>query len=311
MTLNTAVLFLIFNRPDTTLQVFNAIKKAKPPRLYISSDGPRLDQNEDLVKIEQARQIATAVDWPCEVKILFNDRHLGCRHAVTKGINWFFSHEEQGIILEDDCLPSQSFFIFCETMLKEYKNTENIMSISGTNIAGVCNKEASYLFSNYAIIWGWATWRRAWLKCDHGLTTWVDAKKSRKLEFDLGFSYLQRCYWERVLDLTANEKIDSWGYRWIYSCFINRGLTVTPSSNLIRNIGFSESATHTKGWHPILSCLVEKEIAFPYTRPPSLLVNEEFDNFVSRHWFEGSWIAYFKSSLGRSKAYKFLKLLNM
>ena len=126
MPLQTAVLFLVFNRPDTTAQVFEVIRQARPPRLYIAADGARPNRADEPELIARVREIATAVDWPCEVRTLFREENLGCKHAVSGGITWFFEHEEQGIILEDDCLPSQSFFWFCEELLEKYKDDKRV-----------------------------------------------------------------------------------------------------------------------------------------------------------------------------------------
>ena len=105
--------FLIFNRPDTTQQVFDVSPKGRPTRLYIAADGPRLDRAGEKEKCEAARAIATDIDWDCRVETLFRDENLGCGTAVSEAITWFFNHEEEGIILEDDCLPEPSFFSIC------------------------------------------------------------------------------------------------------------------------------------------------------------------------------------------------------
>ncbi|SVD11842.1 uncharacterized protein METZ01_LOCUS364696, partial [marine metagenome] len=159
--LSTPVLFLIFNRPDTTKQVFSAIQKARPPRLYVAGDGPRPEQSNEDEICEIARSIATNVDWDCEVKTLFRDQNLGCQLAVSQAISWFFENEPEGIILEDDCLPSQSFFLFCQELLELFRNDENVGAICGFYSNELDYKpSASYFFSRYLRVWGWAGWRR-------------------------------------------------------------------------------------------------------------------------------------------------------
>lgn len=156
--LKTAVLFLVFNRPETTKTVFEAIRKAKPKRLYIAADGPRKHREGENEKVSSVRQIVTYVDWPCDVKTLFRDENLGCKSAVSGAITWFFNHEEEGIILEDDCLPHPDFFPFCESLLKRYANDERIWVITGNNFQnGIQRGEASYYFSRYNHVWGWAS----------------------------------------------------------------------------------------------------------------------------------------------------------
>jgi hypothetical protein len=119
--MHTAVLFLVFNRPDPTRRVFDAIRAARPARLYVAADGPRADRAGEAERCAEVRAMATAVDWPCEVLTLFRDANLGCKRGVAEGIDWFFAHEAEGIILEDDVLPHPSFFAYCATLLERYR----------------------------------------------------------------------------------------------------------------------------------------------------------------------------------------------
>lgn len=243
--LQTAVLFLVFNRPDTTAQVFEAIRKAKPPRLYVAADGPRVDRAGEAERVSKVREIATAVDWPCDVKTLFREENLGCKYAVSGGISWFFEHEEQGIILEDDCLPHPDFFTFCETLLDRYATDDRVWVITGDNFQnGVRRGEASYYFSRYNHVWGWASWRRAWHKADMDIRFWPEWKTSTAWR-EFWPDSLARKYWEKMFDLMHRAMIDSWDYPWMASVWYYGGLTATPNVNLVSNIGFGEDATHT------------------------------------------------------------------
>jgi len=241
--LTTPVLFLIFNRPDTTQKVFNAIRQAKPKQFFIAADGPRPDKEGEIEKCQKARQIATSVDWDCEVKTLFRDRNLGCKIAVSSAIDWFFENIEEGIILEDDCLPDQSFFQFSKIMLEKYRNDSRIMMISGTNY--LFNKvtiSESYFFSKYYAIWGWATWRRAWMKYDINMNNWPEFRDSKQLTRVFNDKKIIEYYinmFQRVYD----NKINCWGIQWVYSCIFNNGLSIVPGKNLISNIG--NTGTHT------------------------------------------------------------------
>lgn len=165
--LSTPVLLIIFKRPDTTRQVLQAIRQVKPRQLFVAADGPRPDHPDEAEKCHQTRAVIEEVDWKCEVQTLFQQRNLGCGPGPVTGpvtaITWFFHNVEQGIILEDDCLPDLSFFRFCEELLDRYRYTEQIMHISGNNfLYGRKRGSASYYFSKYTHVWGWATWRRAW-----------------------------------------------------------------------------------------------------------------------------------------------------
>lgn len=241
----TAVLFLVFNRPDTTKQVFEAIRKAKPARLYVSGDGARVGRAGEVERVEEVRKIATAVDWPCEVKTLFRDMNLGCKKAVSSGIDWFFVHEEQGIILEDDCLPHHDFFTFCDSLLNRYKADDRIWAITGNNFQhGRIRGDASYYFSRYSLIWGWASWRRAWIKRDMNIQFWPSWKMSDEWRGWLPDN-VERKYWEKIFDKIYLNEIDTWDYPWIASVWFGGGLTATPNVNLVSNIGFGVDATHT------------------------------------------------------------------
>ena len=175
----TAVLFLVFNRPDTTLKIFNAIRDLKPSRLYLASDGPRKNIDGEKEKVDIVRKIVTAVDWDCDVKTLFREKNLGCGVGVSEAITWFFQNEKEGIILEDDDLPHPDFFIFCESMLDRYRNNHEILTISGNNFQnGNIRGEASYYFSKYFHSWGWASWRRSWEIYSREILFWPQWKKS-------------------------------------------------------------------------------------------------------------------------------------
>ena len=244
--LQTAVLFLVFNRPNTTAQVFHSIRNAKPPRLYIASDGARADREGEAEKVAKVREIVAAVDWPCEVKTLFRGVNLGCKLAVSGAITWFFEHEEQGIILEDDCLPHPDFFTFCEAMLARYATDDRVWVITGDNFqSGLRRGDASYYFSYYNHVWGWASWRRAWQKADMDIRFWPEWKRSAAWRA-LWTDSVARKYWERVFDRMYRAEIDTWDYPWTASVWYHGGLTATPNVNLVSNIGFGPDSTHTK-----------------------------------------------------------------
>lgn len=231
--MNTPVLFLIFNRPNTTAKVFATIQQAKPPRLYIAADGPRVDRKEEADLCNKTRAfVLNAIDWECEVHTLFRETNLGCGLAVSEAITWFFSREEMGIILEDDCVPAPSFFDFCEILLYKYQYEERVMMISGLNVLGdVCEFKVDYFFTRMPHVWGWASWRRAWifysLKFD-GYDQKVFKRFSNKI--------LQK-YFFSITDSILKGKTDTWDVQWVYAILKYDGLCVSPTKNLIKNIG--------------------------------------------------------------------------
>jgi hypothetical protein len=277
--LKTPVLFLIFNRPDTTKQVFEAIRQAKTPRLYVAADGPREGKLGEVERVEEARTIATAVDWPCEVKTLFRDKNLGCKYAVSSAITWFFEQEEQGIILEDDCLPHLDFFSFCEILLDHYYSDKRISVITGNNFQnGIPRGDATYYFSKYAHCWGWATWRKTWNYYDGSISFWPQWKDSN--DFNNKFpDKAEKKYWKKIFNLSYKKKIDSWGYPFIACMMKQNSLTVVPNSNLISNIGFGDEATHTKDLKNKLSNLPTKKLEKIITHPKNIEVDIEADAY--------------------------------
>jgi hypothetical protein len=242
--MHTAILFLIFNRPDTSKRVFEIIRQVKPLRFYIAADGPR---NDEEIKIcEETRSIIEKIDWDCEIKTLFRRENLGCGKAVSSALTWFFDHEPEGIILEDDIIPHLDFFTYCEELLEKYRTTDQIYAISGHNhLYGETVNEDSYYFSSICHIWGWASWRRAWKAYDYSLET-INKKEFFTV---LRYYYDKSCYrnfWKQVFFQMKNHLIDTWDYQWGISVMYNKALCIIPNNNLTQNIGFGENATHTK-----------------------------------------------------------------
>lgn len=282
--LKTAVLFLIFNRPDTTKEVFEAIRRAKPPRLYVAADGPRDEKSGEGEKCERVRRIATKVDWDCEIKTLFREQNLGCKMAVSSAIDWFFDHVHEGIILEDDCLPSQSFFWFCQELLERYRDDKRVMTISGNNFYKGPNLSSySYYFSRYPLIWGWATWKEAWEAFDPNMSLWPKIRDQGNLKY--GFEHLKTGkYWEKIFQEVYDNKIDTWDYAWTFASWINNGLSILPNVNLVSNIGFGMDATHTTG-DPGSGSLISRDMTFPLRHMPHMMRDSKADRFIQANHF--------------------------
>jgi hypothetical protein len=274
--LQTAVLLLVFNRLDTTQQVFQAIRKAKPPRLYIAADGARINKDGEVEKVLSIRDyIIQNIDWKCKVETLFREKNLGCKYAVSGAITWFFEKEEQGIILEDDCLPSQSFFWFCEELLNRYKDDERIYLISGYNKQDKWpNGEDSYFFSNYGGIWGWACWSRAWKSYDIEMASIKEFIKRGHFINLLGNTQ-GKIRQKMIYDSILIAKLDSWAYQWAYARHKNNGLACVPVKSLIENIGFGRDATHTFGVNT--DNVYRHEISFPLVESKFIVPDRKYD----------------------------------
>jgi|UniRef100_A0A832AXC6 hypothetical protein len=241
--LKTAVLMLTFKRLSTTKEVFEQIKKTKPPRLYIASDGPRENIHEEAEKVNVVRDfVMSHIDWDCKVKTLFRDKNLGSMKAVSEAITWFFENEEKGIILEDDCVPSLSFFWFCEELLNKYKDNLDIWHIGGSNFQnGIKRGNGSYYFSALNHVWGWASWANRWKFYDVKLNSISDDSFINQYWSGNAFKYWSKIFWT-----IKNRGIDAWDYQWTFTMWFNKGLAILPNLNLITNIGFYDARSGVK-----------------------------------------------------------------
>ena len=295
--LETPVALIIFNRPDSTSRVFSAIAKAKPKKLLIISDGPRQSRAGEEKLVEECRRIALSVDWDCEVLTNFSDINLGCRDRVSTGLDWVFSQVGEAIILEDDCLPSESFFAFASQMLEKYRKDENVGSISGSNMPGYEYPiETSYLFSKFPMIWGWATWARVWKKYNVEVPSWPQVKRAGLLSSTLRTSK-GRDFWIRALDGVHKKKIDTWDYQLSLTQWINGYLSVIPSRNMISNIGFGSTATHTVNPKSVYSNSPRSEMIFPLTHPPAVKADSVHDLALEEEKFQTGALSGFALSV--------------
>lgn len=285
--MRSAVLFLIFNRPDTTRLVFEAIRAAKPPRLYIAADGPRANRPNERLRCAEVRRIATAVDWPCEVKTLFREENLGCKLGVSGGINWYFENEEEGIILEDDVLPLPGFFEYCDELLLRYRDDIRVGVISGCNlISQRFNTSHSYFFSRYNHVWGWASWRRAWLHYDVRMSDWPTWRDEKGLRSISDGSKLFESYWRETFDRAFLDQIDTWDYQWTFSCWKSGMLAVLPANNQTHNLGFGPDATHTTADTPdYVRASIPKPLIFPLHHPSEIMRNARADYLIGKFIF--------------------------
>jgi hypothetical protein len=239
------VALIIFNRPDLTARVFEAIRRAQPRQLFIIADGPRNEAERKLC--HEAREAAAKVDWKCDLRTDFSKENLGCGRRPASGIDWVFSQVEEAIILEDDCIPTHSFFHFCEQLLNHYRGDSRVMHISGNNYLPQSPRTpSSYYLSKYTFSCGWATWRRAWRHYDYSLKTWPQFKTDGSLA-QICPDPIEAKYWANKLDtIYQRKRDDAWDYQWNYAVWAQGGLSILPRMNLISNEGFREDATHTR-----------------------------------------------------------------
>lgn len=283
---NTPILFLIFNRPDTTQRVFNEIRKIQPKRLYVAADGPRKQVMHEFEACKETRGIIEQVDWDCDVYKLFREENIGLRKSVGGAITWFFKNEPYGIILEDDCLPDLSFFSFCEDLLVKYKDNEQIMHIGGNNFQPVSRGEGSYYYSKISHIWGWASWSRAWKYFDPEMEGFKEFLKSDKIKEIFDDNYSQK-RWLSMLKKSYKPSSKSWAYPWSFSIFNQNGICITPNKNLVTNIGFGIGGTHSLNKKDKFANLQLESIT-KVVHPLEVEVCKEADEYTNRNNFKRS-----------------------
>lgn len=273
--MKTPILFIIFNRPSTTAEAFAAIRERRPEKLYIAADGPRASKPDDKRLTTEARAVVSQIDWDCVVKRNYQDENLGCKMGVAGAISWFFDHEPEGIIIEDDLVPAQGFFPFCEKMLEKYRHDSRVMMITGTNHLSDPDAEAPYFFSEHFTIWGWASWARAWKHYDVTMAQWNEPQNRRFFHYRFQDSYIAD-HFISTFGL-IEDGMDTWDIQWVLACFLATGLCVTPTVNLVSNIGLvgthsvSETTSH---YLPVFALDLEKldKVA------PAVHVNPAYDN---------------------------------
>jgi len=291
---HSPIAFLVFNRPETTQKVFAEIAKARPHKLLVVADGPRRDRPGETDRCAEVRRIINGVDWDCEVLTNYAEENMGCAHRVSSGIDWVFENVDESIFLEDDCLPDPSFFRYCDEMLKRFRNDDRIMAISGDNFQfGSRPSNYSYYYSRYVHIWGWASWRRAWKFYDIRMARWPDVKKDGWL-LDLFENKRDARYWEDVFEQAYHGKTGTWDYQWLFACWLQSGLSVIPSVNLVSNIGFGAGATHTGSGGGKFAAMATQTMTFPMANPPAIIRDSIADDNTNRLFFRTSRLSPMK-----------------
>lgn len=287
--INTPILLIIFNRPEITKITFDLIRAQQPKLLFIAADGPRAN-SDDKEKCEACKSIVAKIDWDCEVKTLYNLKNSGCGAGPAQAITWFFEHVEEGIILEDDCCPNNSFFKFCEESLRSYRDQKEIMMICGTSYQERPLDNFTYYYSRYGHVWGWATWKDRWKKYSYRL----DGEDDETLRDVINRTFThwrERKMWFYNMKIIING-LDAWDYQWMYCIWKNNGLTVIPWKNMISNIGFGKDATHTLD--PASSQSKMKQFDFTeIIHPKKILLNKTADRLERYKILIGSDFKYF------------------
>jgi hypothetical protein len=302
--LKTPVVFIIFKRSDTTEKVFQAIRQAKPQKLLVIADGARLDIPGEAEKCTATRAIIDKIDWDCEVLKNYADFNMGCGKRVATGLDWVFENVEEAIILEDDCVPHHTFFPFCENLLERYRDDRRILSVSGQNLLfGRKRTQYSYYYSHYTFVWGWATWKRAWQHFDFDMKLWSEIKERNFLHDILGNSQAVKD-WSKILQKVYDGRIDTWDYRWMFSCWVQNGLHIHPNVNLVSNIGFGLESTHTSGKRSKYAEMPTEPVECPLAHPPFIISDKQADEWVQRNVYHFSFFKRIRSKVEKTLGIK-------
>ena len=279
--MKTPVAFLVFNRPDCTRQTFAAIRNARPERLLIVADGPRPERPGEAELCAEVRAIVTdGVDWPCQVETDWSQTNAGCRARISSGLGWVFSMVEEAIILEDDCVPHSTFFPFCEELLARYRDDPRVMMIAGANFDPRESQSSySYRFSRICHVWGWASWRRAWQFYDPDIRLWPEFRDNHRLD-DIFRDPAVISHWAANLEGVYNRSLDTWDYQLSLASFARNAVNVVANTNLVTNIGFAPSATHTTSLDDPRRNIPAEEMKRPMRHPPFVLANTASDERV-------------------------------
>lgn len=281
------VLLIVFNRPKETRAVFEAVRLARPKRLYVAADAPRKTKPGESIKCTETLSLFEQVDWPCEIVFKINEHNLGSHTSIPQAVDWFFDNEEEGIVLEDDCVPSVSFFRYCDELLERYRYDQRIMWINGSNVGYKRgDQEPQYLYSAYAISWGWASWRKAWAMFGPEYRqSPPSAQVAAALRHGLGNSSLMtRLHWKYTFEYAY--AIKNWDFRWLLVMWAHRGLACTPTVNLISNIGFGIDGTHGGRRNDSRGHVQTGEMARVIEGPQKMVSSAKFDNFLNRKLYQ-------------------------
>ena len=298
MNFDEPVLYMFFNRPDMVLKSFSILKAVKPKKLYLSCDGPRLEVEEEKKTVLSLRKwVISQVDWECSLQTRFLQHNEGCGLAVSHAISWMFEHESRGIILEDDCLPSPAFFDYCKVLLDRYNSDDKIMSIVGSNVfADKVNYSPAceYFYSNFPIMWGWATWKRAW-NCYSFEVTPQPVEFYREVGVG-GYCFAAR--FNDFLERISKGILDTWDFQWMMALWHCRGRAITPRWNLVQNIGFDDRATHTAspdGLSPF--SILAKYPQTSWAENGLRGFHQKYEKLIVRKWLTADCGSYIKRCL--------------
>jgi hypothetical protein len=284
--MNTPVALIIFKRPDTTARVLDALRGVRPRTLFVIADAAQPTRADDAEKCAAARALIERIDWDCRVFKNYAEANLGLKLRVESGLNWVFGQVGEAIILEDDCVPHPSFFPFCEELLARYRDEPRVMGISGNNFHfDQYLSPYSYHFSRYALIWGWATWGRAWSLYDGDMHEWTRRRADNWLQTKVETAVMVR-FWDYIFENTFKTP-HTWDNAWMFATWLHDGLHITPSVNLVSNIGFRADGSHTLNSNDVFANMPARAMEFPLRHPPEIVRDADADLLTEGKAYSG------------------------
>ena len=278
------IAILNFNRPHLTRRVFEVVRQIKPRRLLLIADGPRPSRPDDIQLCAEVRAIFDEIDWDCEVSRKFSDTNLGSFKSNSSGLNWVFDTVEEAIIIEDDCVPSLSFFPYCEELLERYRDDPRVAVISGINLGFPVKslKTDSYFFSAYTLNWAWASWRRVWKQVDMEMPWWEQETGREMLRTLFPRSGEWKYWYELYERIHSGEMKNAWDYQLILSSFRHSQYCVFPKVNLVSNVGFGPDGTNVTDSSSLMHDFPKGEMVFPLVHPVDVSRSSSVDSAIFR-----------------------------
>ena len=297
--LNTPILVIIYKRSKTLKKVIESIKKVKPKKIYFAANAPASNNSSEVRKVLKTRDLIKTINWECEIKRLFHKKHLIASESISSGISWFFENENEGIIIEDDCVLSRDFYFFSQELLKKYRDNKSVFQICASNFQdGNIRNDGDYYFSRFNHIWGWASWKRSWEKFDLSLNNFDQAIINKAIDDNFN-DFFVRIYWKIMVYYSKQFKYDTWDFQWMICMWIQKSYCITPNVNLVRNIGFGKNSTNTDNSLSKWSNMEEKNLPRPWLEPALFELNDDADKFTMNEFF---WN-------GKNKFYNIFRML--
>lgn len=315
------VALIFFARPDHLEVTFNKIKQLKPSILFLIQDGSRSGNKSDEAKVLECKAIVENIDWECKVFKNYSETNLGCGMRVKSGISWAFEHVDRLVIIEEDCVPGDSFLVFCKEMLEKYLHDERISMISGMNHLDKYELTSNdYFFSEGGTIWGWATWKRAWETIDFQLTWLEEEDAVRLIKNKYGKHIVERAQIFKK-KLNQGQRLTSWSFQHGINMYFQHGLILLPKYNLVSNIGIGEGGANTGSSLELLPKAIRKLyykktfILNPPYKHPKYVINDIFyyNEFINVLGLDKPFIKFkrkMESKYYRIK-FKLKKLINL